>query len=325
MRRGQKKLVRFASCLALLAGVGQGAFCADEVANPYKAIVDRNVFDLKAPKIAETAPPPPPATPPPNVKLTGLTSIFGKPKALFMLTKAPGSGKGAPAPGSNGEESVIMNVGERQGTLELLEIDMKEGTAKVKNDGTEVVLTLPNPSSGGGGAPGGPARGPGGAPVFPGGGPGNGQPPKMPTFIPQPQIPGGLPGQIPAAASGVSPSGISGGATGFGNGAAGSDLGSLLTRDMRTPQAQQQPADTATIEEKMLMLEANRIQYANNPNHSLAPLPPPAAGMAELLGQGTSSQNGTTPAGPAGPVPDFISRFRNSQTPFPGLPTPGGH
>jgi hypothetical protein len=65
---------------------------ADE-ANPYLSIVERNAFGLKdPPEPAPPAPPPPALEPPkPTVKLTGLTTLFNKKKALIELTE-PGPG-----------------------------------------------------------------------------------------------------------------------------------------------------------------------------------------------------------------------------------------
>ncbi|HEY2951535.1 MAG TPA: hypothetical protein VGK40_03075, partial [Verrucomicrobiae bacterium] len=54
--------------------------------NPYQTIIDRNAFALKPPPPppdpAASLPPPPP---PSNVKLTGITSMFGKNSKRAML------------------------------------------------------------------------------------------------------------------------------------------------------------------------------------------------------------------------------------------------
>jgi len=309
-------MVQFIGCLGVAAGIEQSAFGVDDdaIANPYRAIVDRNVFDLKP------IPPPvpvqqekPPA-PPPNVKLTGITSIFGKPRALFLVGAVP-TGPGKPT-GPNSDKSVILTVGERQDSLELLEVDMKEGTAKVKNDGTEVVLTLPSGPTGGGGPPGGPPGVPGmGIP---------GQPTRLPTFIPQPQAaPSALGAPRPTLPgnAGVNPS-----VNPYGTADAMNGLSGIPTRDMRTGQIGTVAQDNATLEEKMLMLEANRIAAANahnGANMALPPLPPPAPGVAELLGQNPSGQT-TSPTTPH-PNQNPIWSKQNPFLPppgFPGLPGP---
>ncbi len=80
---------------------------------PYSAIWLRNVFDLKPP------PPPTPVNtavtnaPPPNVELTGITTLLGTKRALFMVQYAPAPGKPA-----GKDESYILTEGQRQGVLE---------------------------------------------------------------------------------------------------------------------------------------------------------------------------------------------------------------
>ena len=191
MKRGGKTLICVLGSLALATGVkaitsepggdkgGDAIGSAEE--NPYSAIVERNVFDLK--------PPPKPSaadektnTPPLNVRLTGITTILGNKRALFMVQEGSAPGKrGA----QNKEESYIMTEGQRQGALEVLEIDVKGETVKIKNDG--IVSTIPievpkpqnaPPAPGGPGRPGGPGNGPGfkgqhSGPGFPGRGGGN--------------------------------------------------------------------------------------------------------------------------------------------------------
>src|SRR4051794_36404005 len=145
MKRGIKTTFCLFGCVALTASV-RGIVQEATDGNPYHAIVERNVFDLKAP-----APPAPTSTvtntPPPNVKLTGLTTILGNKRALFMVQEAPVGGK------PQKEESYILTEGQRQGALEVLEINEKTETVKVSNDGTVSVLTfekvkLPNVQAG---------------------------------------------------------------------------------------------------------------------------------------------------------------------------------
>jgi hypothetical protein len=103
--------------------------------NPYKVIVDRNVFDLKDPP-----PPPPPDptnAPPPNVELTGIMSVLGEKQALFMVQDAPSPGKQPKL-----AESFILTVGQREGPLEVLAIDEKSKKVKIKNDGIVSTITF---------------------------------------------------------------------------------------------------------------------------------------------------------------------------------------
>lgn len=106
-------------------------------ANPYQGIVDRNVFALKPP------PPPPPAVDNtkqtgPKIILTGITTILGK-RALMKATLPVQNEPGKP-PTAPKEESFMLKEGERQGEIEVLEINDKAGTVKVNNYG--VVMTL---------------------------------------------------------------------------------------------------------------------------------------------------------------------------------------
>lgn len=122
--------------------------------NPYGAIVERNIFDLHDP--------PPPAVddkkdkgPPPNIKLTGITTIFGAKQALFILNKPGAAGK----PPST--QSLILSEGQRSGDLEVLEINPKGRLARIKLDDVESTLNIETnkgaiTQQAGGGAPGGP-------------------------------------------------------------------------------------------------------------------------------------------------------------------------
>src|SRR5580765_3423291 len=77
-------LLLLGGCLAV--GTPPAVF-AETTPNPYQVIVERNPFGLKP------VPPPPepapvaPATPPGKVILTGITTIFGTPRALLEITE----------------------------------------------------------------------------------------------------------------------------------------------------------------------------------------------------------------------------------------------
>src|SRR5215467_2651167 len=104
-------------CLAgglVLCTEGYGT---ETTSNRYQGIVDRNVFGLRPP-------PPPPSNepvkpPPPAVALTGITTILGK-KLAFMNVQVPAkAGEKAPT----GPQSFMLGVGEREGEIEVLDID----------------------------------------------------------------------------------------------------------------------------------------------------------------------------------------------------------
>ncbi len=134
MMRNGKTLALALSALAL--GNGAQALTSDSPGGPYHGIVERNVFDIHA------APPPPPPDanaglpPPPNIRLQGITDILGRKQVLFkvQLPARP------PAPAK--EESFILTIGERQGDIEVLEINPKAGTVKMKNYGVVTNLSL---------------------------------------------------------------------------------------------------------------------------------------------------------------------------------------
>ena len=163
-----KHVGKVAICLAsgLVLQTGLPAVTADNSANPYAGIVDRNVFALKP------APPPPPpvdpnVTPPQKIILTGIVKAFGKKQVFF---KTPPTGR----PGEAAKEaSFMLSEGERAGDIEVLEINEALGTIRVRNHGLEQPLSLEKdgmkPSSGGvAGAPGSIPLAPGAFPPVPG-------------------------------------------------------------------------------------------------------------------------------------------------------------
>ena len=97
--------------------------------NPYQGIVDRNVFGLK---------PPPPIGKPeekkvdlPPITLTGITTILGNKRALMNV----------PVPGK-APQSLILAEGQREGEIEVLEIDEKAGIVKLHQSGQAVSLNF---------------------------------------------------------------------------------------------------------------------------------------------------------------------------------------
>lgn len=116
-------------------GTGAHGNTPDSPSNPYQGIVDRNVFGLRPP-------PPPPSNepvrpPPPAVALTGITTILGK-KLAFMNVQVP------PKPGEQakgGPQSFMLGIGEREGEIEVLDIDEKGGIVKLNDYG--VITNVP--------------------------------------------------------------------------------------------------------------------------------------------------------------------------------------
>lgn len=114
---------------------GARAGFAGSPANPYlENVTNRNVFRLTSPKL-ESAPPEPPK-PAFRVTLTGIMTILGKQQALMKVQRPAKAGQ------PSSDEAYILAVGEREGDLEVLEIDEAVGTVKVSNAGTIQVLSF---------------------------------------------------------------------------------------------------------------------------------------------------------------------------------------
>jgi hypothetical protein len=136
MKRTGKMLTGLAIGLSLVA-VANG-MVNDANKGSYEGIAQRNVFNLHGPSPGRM---PEPITPPPiQIRLTGITTIFGDKRALFMVQ--PPVVAGQPA---GKEESCILAEGQRQGTLEVLAIDEKAGTVRVSSEGKVSVIAFPTP------------------------------------------------------------------------------------------------------------------------------------------------------------------------------------
>lgn len=202
---------------ALICGAAAFGLCLKAGAvpadNPYKGIVERNLFGLKDPP-----PPPDPAEvnkpQPSKIILTGITDILGRKQALMKIPAAPAK----PGETPKGEQSFILTVGQREGDIEVLEIDPVAGMVKVRNAGVveELNFEKNGPKLAGTPAPGAPA-----APGVPG--------------IPMPS-----PVATASASPSATPAGLAPGTTFT---AAG--LRSIPTRSVRTTGSASQPAQPA--------------------------------------------------------------------------------
>jgi hypothetical protein len=247
----QKSLFRWASAAVIIASMPALAVTIDNAAsNPYQGIVDRNVFGLRPPP-----PPPDPELnkpPPPKITLTGITTILGSARALMKTPPPPGK----PGESAKGEQYYTLTVGQREGDIEVLDIDTPAGSVKVNYAGTVVTLTFDKDGVKGGGA----AAAVAGA------------------------APGAVPPPMPGAGGFGTPAG---GPTGFsmptrtvrptgGFGAAGTDPGAAQPGFNGNPglpapgaanpgasinnQAAMQAAAQRTPEENVLLYEANRLK-----------------------------------------------------------------
>jgi hypothetical protein len=291
MKHSAKAAARLFGSVVSAAGIVMTAHGAVDN-NPYRAIIERNVFDLKPPP-PPVAPPTVTNTPPPNVKLTGITSILGTKRALFMVGAAAQPGK---PPGK--EESYILEEGQRQGVIEVLEINQKAATVKIKNDGNESVIALDTSAK----LP----SGPGGPPALPGL-PGA---PHMPTLAAPSNA---AYNRQPTGGAGVPVPNFSQYSQSGANN--GNGLSTLPTRALRTgngvdplqllgqqpQQAQQAQSDplqqTANLspEEKYVMMEVERQRTKSLTEAGLLPEMPPTP-LSPMLQQNNegNNNNGTT-------------------------------
>lgn len=106
--------------------------------NPYRHIPQRNVFALRSPQ-PQTAKVQQPAPPLPQVRLTGITTIFGDKRALLEVRLAAKPSEPAR------EQRYILTEGKRGGPITVLEIDEKANTVKVDNSGTISVIGFDKP------------------------------------------------------------------------------------------------------------------------------------------------------------------------------------
>jgi hypothetical protein len=134
MKRGRKTLAFVLSTMAL--GNGAQALIPESTGGPYQGIVARNVFDVHPPVPHDPALDRPPAPPPPNIRLQGITDILHRKQVIFKVQLPPKP----PAPAK--EESYIMTEGQREGEIEVLEIDVKAGTVKMNDYGVITNLSI---------------------------------------------------------------------------------------------------------------------------------------------------------------------------------------
>ena len=119
--------------VAVGLSLGANALVAETSGHPYLGIAVRNVFCLKPPQRQITEPPPAPLA---KVKVVGITTFLGDKRALLKVYLP------ALLPEPAKEFSCILTVGQREGPIEVLEIDEVSGRVKVNNSGTVMVLTL---------------------------------------------------------------------------------------------------------------------------------------------------------------------------------------
>jgi hypothetical protein len=121
-------------CLAGF-GIARGAVAAGTTVsdNPYKVIFLRNLFGLHPVVAAPVIPPPVPSS---TIVLTGITTISGGSRAFLEITPP------AKPPQPAKHISCILAEGQREGPVEVVQIDPKNGSVKVSDNGTLTTLTF---------------------------------------------------------------------------------------------------------------------------------------------------------------------------------------
>ena len=124
-------------CFLALIGAGLSTQ-AESTSNPYQPIIERNAFGLKPPPPpGSDAPPPPPPAPLAKVTLTGITSMFGpssKRALLEIIEQEPGKAALPRKP--------ILREGERDGSVEVLVIDLEKNQVRIRNGTVETNITF---------------------------------------------------------------------------------------------------------------------------------------------------------------------------------------
>ncbi len=257
------KLVVFLCALAAVALLSLPVRAIESASTrSYQSIIDRNPFNLK--------PPPPPATnaapeapPPPKVEilLTGYSTIT-RPKRAYLMSKEP----------NKKDPYFSLAEGQAKDGIEVLEIDEKAKSVKIRNAGVENILTfakngITNPPAVmqpmPGGIPGQPGVQP---PVVPG------QPQAFfPNYQNNPQPNGTVPANAYNANNNI--------------------VRSIPSRTLRTPDpvptinstvapgtpqsAAQRNVPSMSAEEQYLMLKVNEAQQTKAFQKGLVPAPPP--------------------------------------------------
>jgi len=232
----------------------------------YRSITARNIFDLQDPP--KPTPPAPPPKQLPNVKLVGLITITGHPQAVIW-SQEPGVPPKQPV-------TTVLLAGQREGNIEVIEIDSSKKQARVQVDTDTLMLSLedkPSPSAPGAampaGVPGQPPR-----PVLPGAGyPGGATPvPGAPNMIRKQPVTGAY---NPAPSAPGMPSGYGG--YNAASTMAATDPAStpgLPTRPVRTDDTTQSQQPQLTPEQQMILMEAQR-EAATKAGDPIAQILPP--------------------------------------------------
>jgi len=135
MRRFRTFTILSCQLLGLLVSVPALAIASSAPKQDYESIRQRNVFGLREP--AQPLPPTNPPTQVPKITLTGITTVTGGPRALLQAM-VPGAKPGEAAK----PEYMVMAEGQREGNIEVLQIDPKAELVKINDYGEIVTLSF---------------------------------------------------------------------------------------------------------------------------------------------------------------------------------------
>jgi hypothetical protein len=134
MRQNLKKMTWVLAVLALCGANGR-AITMGSSTNRFGDIARRNVFGLKEPKQPEA--PAQPQRQLPRLILNGISTMLGNKQVFMKLLPATG------APTEAGKEKPLMlTEGQRDGDVEVVQIDERVGSVQVINSGTPMTLTI---------------------------------------------------------------------------------------------------------------------------------------------------------------------------------------
>src|SRR5581483_7341654 len=121
--------------LGSLAAVAGARAVPNVSPNRYQTIPERNVFNLKKQEVVVQEPPPVQV---PKITLTGITTLLGLKRAVLQVAPTGRPGE------ATRDEAFILAEGQREGDLEVLEINEAAGTVKVRTAGTLLTLDFVN-------------------------------------------------------------------------------------------------------------------------------------------------------------------------------------
>ncbi len=128
--------VLLCALIALLIPAEARAVVPDQDPGHFQVIPERNVFALKAPPQAVATNPPPAV---PKLLLTGITTVLGNKRAFLKeLALTPPGAK----PDQSKDLYLMLTEGQREGNVEVLQIDERAGSVKVNNSGNITTLTF---------------------------------------------------------------------------------------------------------------------------------------------------------------------------------------